>query len=343
MAIHANSLARSGNPLALGNARMDQKVHMAIPVCGRSLCCAFIPHANVHTHSQSLGRPLHEPLKCPLTPPLGQSAEGDRHLRRGADMNSDRPAKIAKRLGIGLKALRLWEAEGLIKPHRLANGWRVFRDEDITAAWRIAALKQLGFSLSAIKALLSRGTPSLDVILSVQERALNEQALQIQRAQKAIQAAREKLAGGAHLDADALIILHQETNMSTNFINPTTEKLWESTFSPEQIHTLKERPFTPEEQERVGAAWASVITEADRLRVIGDPASEAALALGRRWFSLVREFTRSDPGMIASSRDFYAQGFADPTTASQMPFDKGVWDFIHKVAEQLVARGEAIT
>lgn len=263
--------------------------------------------------------------------------------RLGADMNSDRPATIAKRLGIGLKALRLWEAEGLIKPHRLANGWRVFRDEDVTAAWRIAALKQLGFSLRAIKALLSRGTPSLDVILSVQERALNEQLSQIQRAQKAILAAREKLAGGAHLDADALIILHQETNMSNNFINPTTEKLWESTFSPEQIHTLKERPFPSEEQERTGAAWASVITEADRLRVIGDPSSEAALALGRRWFSLVREFTQSDPGMIASSREFYAKGFASPTTASQMPFDKAVWDFIGKVAEQLVARGETIT
>jgi DNA-binding transcriptional MerR regulator len=258
-------------------------------------------------------------------------------------MNADRPAQIAKRLGIGLKALRLWEAEGLIKPHRLANGWRVFRDEDVTAAWRIAALKQLGFSLRSIKGLLIRGTPSLEVILSVQERALNEQSLQIQRAQKAIQAAREKLAGGAHLDADALIILHQETNMSTNFINPTTEKLWEATFSPDQIHALKERPFTSEDQVRVGNAWASIITEADRLRAIGDPSSEAALALGRRWFELVREFTQSDPGMIASSRDFYTQRFANPKTADHMPFDKGIWEFIRKIAEQLIARGETIT
>lgn len=282
-------------------------------------------------------------VRWALTSPLGQSAEHPYHFLLGAKMNSDRPAQIAKRLGIGLKALRLWEAEGLIQPHRLANGWRVFQDEDVTAAWRIAALKQLGFSLRAIKALLTRGTPSLDVILSVQERALNEQSLQIQRAQRAIQAAREKLAGGAHLDADALIVLHQETNMSNNFINPTTEKLWEATFSPEQINALKERPLSSEDQDRIGAAWASVITEADRLRAIGDPSSEAALSLGRRWFELVREFTLSDPAMIASSRDFYSQGFADPKTAGQMPFDKGVWEFIRQVAEQLIARGEKIT
>ena len=131
--------------------------------------------------------------------------------------------------------------------------------------------------------------------------------------------------------------------MSSTFINPTTEKLWEATFSPEQIHVLEERPFTSEDQERVGAAWASVITEADRLRAIGDPRSEAALALGRDWFELVREFTQSDPDMIASSRDFYTQGFADPKTAGQMPFDKGVWEFVGKVAEQLIVRGEKIT
>ena len=258
-------------------------------------------------------------------------------------MKSDRPAQIAKRLGIGLKALRLWEAEGLLKPYRLTNGWRVFQDEDVAAAWRITALKQLGFSLRSIKALLSRGAPSLDVILSVQERALQEQLLQIQRAQRAIQAARGRLAGGAHLDADALITLHQETNMSNNFVNPTTEKLWEATFSPEQMNALQERPFSSEDQERIGAAWAAVITEADRLRAIGDPSSESALALGRRWFELVREYTQSDPDMIASSLKFYTQGFADPKTATQMPFDKGVWEFIGKVAAQLIARGETIT
>ena len=59
-------------------------------------------------------------------------------------MSYERPATIAKRLGIGPKALRLWEQEGLITPHRLANGWRVFRPQDIIDAWRITSLKGLG-------------------------------------------------------------------------------------------------------------------------------------------------------------------------------------------------------
>jgi MerR family transcriptional regulator, thiopeptide resistance regulator len=87
-------------------------------------------------------------------------------------MRDLRPATIAKRLGIGLKSLRLWEAEGLIKPHRLANGWRVFRPEDITATWRVAALRGLGFPLKAVRALLNRATPSMDIILEIQESQL---------------------------------------------------------------------------------------------------------------------------------------------------------------------------
>lgn len=258
-------------------------------------------------------------------------------------MSHERPATIAKRLGIGAKALRLWEEEGLIKPHRLANGWRVFRAVDVVDAWRITSLKGLGFSLRAIKALLSRGTPSFDVILSVQEKVLGDQLDRITRAKAAVALARKGLADGQALDVDALIHLHQETSMSQNFINPVTEKLWEQTFSKDQLDTLSKRDFTEDDAKRVGAAWASVIAEADKLRIIGDPASPQALDLGRQWFALVREFTGSAPDLIASSRSFYETGFSDAQTANHMPFSKEVWDFVSKIAGTLVARGETIT
>lgn len=258
-------------------------------------------------------------------------------------MSYERPAVIAKRLGIGPKALRLWESEGLIKPHRLANGWRVFRPSDVVDAWRVASLKELGFSLRAIKALLNRGTPSFDVILSVQDKALSEQLDHITRAKAAIAAARGKLAKGQNLDVDALIHLHQETRMSQNFNNPVTEKLWEQTFSKDQLDQLSARDFTSEDAKRVGAQWASVIAEADKLRIIGEATSPEALDLGRRWFALVREFTESAPDMVASSRAFYQTGFANAETAQHMPFSKDVWEFIGKIAAALIARGETIT
>jgi MerR family transcriptional regulator, thiopeptide resistance regulator len=258
-------------------------------------------------------------------------------------MSYERPATIAKRLGIGPKALRLWESEGLIKPHRLANGWRVFRQGDVIDAWRVASLKELGFSLRAIKALLSRGTPSFEVILSVQDKALSEQLNRITSAKAAIAAARHRLLEGQNLDVDALIHLHQETSMSQNFINPVTEKLWEETYSKDQLDQLSARNFTEDDAKRVGAQWASIIAEADKLRIIGEPASPEALDLGRRWFTLVREFTQSAPDMFASSRNFYQAGFENPETATHMPFTKEVWNFVSEIATELIARGETIT
>ncbi len=258
-------------------------------------------------------------------------------------MSYERPATIAKRLGIGPKALRLWESEGLLKPHRLANGWRVFRPADVVDAWRITLLKELGFSLRAIKALLTRGAPSFDIILSVHDGILSEQLVRITRAKAAIAAARRKLADGHDLDVDALIHLHQETSMSQDFFNPATEKLWEETFTPQQRENLSNRDFTDEDAQKAGAAWASLIAEADKLRIIGEAASPEALELGRRWFTLVREFTQSAPDMFTSSRNFYQAGFENPETAGHMPFTKEVWDFVSEIATALIARGETIT
>ena len=258
-------------------------------------------------------------------------------------MSYERPSTVAKRLGIGPKALRLWEQEGLIKPHRLANGWRIFRPQDIIDAWRITSLKRLEFSLRAIKALLDRGTPSFDTILLVQDGVLSDQLYRITHAKAAIAKAREKLATGHNLDVDTLIHLHQETSMSKEFYNPITEELWDQSFTPQQREHLAKREFTDEDAKKAGAAWVTLIAEADKLRITGQPASRDSLDLGRRWFSLVREFTQSAPDMIASSREFYQTGFRNADTAAHMPFSKEVWDFVGKIAAELIARGESIT
>lgn len=258
-------------------------------------------------------------------------------------MSYEQPATVARRLGVGPKALRLWEDEGLIAPHRLENGWRVFRPNDIKAAWRIAALKGLGFSLREIKGLLRQGTPSFEAILAAQATKLEEQLSQMGKAKTAIANAQARLANGLDLDVDALIQLHQEIHMTNSFMNPVVEGLWEKTFSQDQLDTIAKRPFSDEDAQRVGKAWSEIIAEVDQLRLVGDPASPEALDAGRRWFALVREFTQSDPAMVTSSRAFYQKGYADPETSNHMPFSKLVWEFVSQIAGQLIARGETIT
>jgi MerR family transcriptional regulator, thiopeptide resistance regulator len=257
-------------------------------------------------------------------------------------MDPHTPAALARRLGIGLKALRLWEVEGLIKPHRLANGWRVFRPDDITAAWRVVALRRLGFPLKAIKALLHRGEPDLDALLAYQESLLIDQARQVGEALSAIASARNKLAAGESLDVDALIKTHVEIKMADPFTKPVLEKLWQKTFEPEQIEALRARPMSQEEEHEVQESWANLISEAERLRALGDPASPEAQALGRAWMAEVKRFTGGDAKMHASSYQFYNQGFADPKAAAAMPFSAEVWHFVGQIIAGLAKRGEVL-
>jgi TipAS antibiotic-recognition domain len=130
--------------------------------------------------------------------------------------------------------------------------------------------------------------------------------------------------------------------MSDIFSNPTTDALWEKTFTQEQRDALRAREFTDADAKRTAEEWATLIAEVDKLRIIGEPASKEALELGRKWFAAVREFTGSDPVMVASSAAFYKEGFSSAQTAKHMPFSPEVWTFVGQIATALRARGETI-
>src|ERR1051326_3674757 len=57
------------------------------------------------------------------------------------------PSEVARRFGVSIKALRLYERRGLIKPLRSAAGWRAYGPGQIGRLHQILALKQLGLSL----------------------------------------------------------------------------------------------------------------------------------------------------------------------------------------------------
>ena len=101
----------------------------------------------------------------------------DRHLS---------PAETARRFGLSIKALRLYEQHGLLQPVRTSNGstgagWRVYGSDQLARLHQILALKRLGLSLGQIGELLVRAD-ALAPILAVQERALVKDGERIARA-----------------------------------------------------------------------------------------------------------------------------------------------------------------
>jgi len=64
------------------------------------------------------------------------------------------PSEAAGRLGISVKALRLYERRGLLRPARTAAGWRLYGPDHMRRAADIAALRGLGFGLAQVARLL---------------------------------------------------------------------------------------------------------------------------------------------------------------------------------------------
>ncbi len=108
------------------------------------------------------------------------------------------PAEAARRLGVSIKALRLYESWGLVVPRRTARGWRVYTPDDVERLARTLAFKAMGFSLSQIVGLLDAGPDEMAAALAAQERQLDERRRVLDQALDAVRRARRS-AGGARL------------------------------------------------------------------------------------------------------------------------------------------------
>jgi len=82
------------------------------------------------------------------------------------------PIEAARALGISAKALRLYEARGLLAPIRNAAGWRHYGPEEMARARQIVALRVLGLSLAQIGAVLSGRSNGLAAALADHQKRL---------------------------------------------------------------------------------------------------------------------------------------------------------------------------
>ncbi|MEO0983798.1 MAG: MerR family transcriptional regulator [Pseudomonadota bacterium] len=249
-------------------------------------------------------------------------------------MSRFRTAKqTADMLGLSVKALRLYEAHGLVAPGRTAAGWRVYGPEDVAALHKVAALKSIGFSLAEIARLI-RGGVDLAEILAAQSAAIEARRRRLGLALAVLDHAQARIAAGEGLSTDDLIKLSQETIMSDYEWTDAHEALASRHYTPDQMKTLEARKISPEMQATLFAKWQELVDEAERLRH-GPADAPEALNLARRWSVLAETFTQGDPALAKASAAWYEDGFSNPETAKLMPFSKEVWAFVAAATSHL--------
>lgn len=163
-----------------------------------------------------------------------------------ASVFQETAAAVARRFSVSVKALRVYEREGLLKPARTVAGWRIYRQAELERLSAILALKQLGLPLKRIGELL-RGSGDLAAALALQEAALEDARSEAETALALVRAARAKLADRRSLSPDELGKLVRSTAVSEFKWTDKMEAIAQRHYTQEQLRELRSRPFSAED------------------------------------------------------------------------------------------------
>jgi len=138
-------------------------------------------------------------------------------------------AECANRMGVTVRALRLYEVRGLIKPRRTGKNWRLYGVSDIARLHEILALKRMGLSLAHITRLLAGHAVDLDRILAMQQAALIALQARAEEGLALIRSSRYRIAAGETIAIHDLVNIARETDMTHDTADAIAWRRYEQT------------------------------------------------------------------------------------------------------------------
>jgi DNA-binding transcriptional MerR regulator len=242
------------------------------------------------------------------------------------------PTEVARRFGVSIKALRLYEQRGLLKPLRSESGWRTYGPDQIARLHQILALKRLGLPLASIGQVLA-SADTLDTVLAIQEQVLARDSEKLARALDLVRAARAKLKAGQALSIDDLATLTQETVMtrpSAKELGKTLKPFVDRHISPEEKAAMRAKII---DREQVAKDWDGLMAEWQTLVQTGDPTSPAAQDMARRWSAFIEQFSAIDAEAKSKEKSIWKDAMNDPAAAEKLALYREIGAF----AEQAIA------
>jgi DNA-binding transcriptional MerR regulator len=245
-----------------------------------------------------------------------------------------RVQQFAELAGVTVRALHHYDRLALLKPRRTGSGYRVYSERDLDRLERIVALKFLGLPLKEIRSVLDRDVRSLPVVLRSQRRALEEKRRRLDIAIAAIRDAEQTVHANGSPDASVIRRIIEVIEMQEN------TEYFKQFYSDEAWAELEKRraEMTPEMRQRAEDGtrrWMELFHDVES--AIGaneDPAGARAQELGRRWNSLVHEFTQGHQGINDGLKQVWANKQQWPAQMQKQagPFmDRQVWDYMGRV------------
>lgn len=228
-------------------------------------------------------------------------------------------SQAASRLGVSVKALRLYEQRGLLAPNRTSAGWRSYGPKEMVRAGQIASLRGLGLSLAQVGRVLKGDPSDLECALAAHEVRLRDQAQEIANTLSRVRRLRSGIIQGQSSTAELGVALDAGTRLAVSFdlpwpwngepfemrdmpsLNFITGPLGsgKTRFAQRLAETLHGAKFVG--LDRIAASGAD-----SRARLDEDPALNLRVEQALAW--LIEEGARNSPALMALLVALEAEG-----------------------------------
>jgi DNA-binding transcriptional MerR regulator len=242
---------------------------------------------------------------------------------------------VARRTGLTSRALRFYEARGLLKPLRTHSGRRLYGGGEIERIQQILALKRAGLSLAQIGKLTARGAMDLGAIVEAQLEVIEQRKSELEQAKALLFSVKSRIDRGELVDAETFCSLIRQG-----------DKIMEA----EDWKKVTDRYFSEEERER----WAERMNDAPaefdqaeysrKWKELGErvqaaiplgPDSAEARALYDEWQALLAPFTAvATPEMMKGASRLYERMDEWHGEVPQAPFTPEAFRFIQEIGRR---------
>jgi DNA-binding transcriptional MerR regulator len=255
-------------------------------------------------------------------------------------------AEVARRSGLTSRALRFYEARGLVKPLRSVSGRRHYGPAELDRINQIVTLKRAGLSLAQIERLVRRGAIDLTTLVDAQIAVIAEQVKALADTRALLLTVKSRIERSEPIDVATFCSLIRigdiEMTEQARAWKQVTDKYMSEEARADFAAKMPEMAAGFDQAE-YGAKWKDLGNRIKAALPL-DPTSDAALDYVREWFALLAPFTAvATPAMMEGSRQMYAnmdkwqgQSAADPG------FDHEVFSFIQAASVAAKLAGHVI-
>lgn len=240
--------------------------------------------------------------------------------------------EVARRTGLTSRALRFYEARGLVSPLRTYSGRRLYGRGELERIQQILALKRAGLTLSQIAKLTARGALDLGALIDAQLKLIEERKAELDEARSLLLSVKSRIDRGEPVDAATFCSLIREGD---RIMQPEDwKKVTDRYFSPEEkAHWAEHPPQGDFDQADYSRKWADLGKRVEAAIPLG-PESPEARALYDEWMELLKPFTAvATPEMLEGAKRLYDR-LPEWQNEVPAPFTSDAYAFIREVAKR---------